>query len=133
MTFFEHLEELRSRLMWSLIPFIPAFIAAWIFREEVFSLLVIPLNTAWQSMGMGVPKLHFSSPVDPMVVYLKQSAIVALMAASPWVFYQIWSFIAPGLYAHEKRMVLPLVISSSLLFMAGVAFCYFFVFGRVFD
>jgi sec-independent protein translocase protein TatC len=52
--------------------------------------------------------------------------------ALPWVFYQMWAFIAPGLYAHEKKLVLPLVISSSLLFMAGVAFCYFFVFGRVF-
>ena len=56
----------------------------------------------------------------------------ALIVALPWVFYQLWAFVAPGLYAHEKRLVLPLVISSSLLFIAGVAFCYFLVFGRVF-
>ena len=58
--------------------------------------------------------------------------MVALIVALPWVFYQVWAFVAPGLYAHEKRLVLPLVISSSLLFIGGVAFCYFFVFGRVF-
>jgi sec-independent protein translocase protein TatC len=58
--------------------------------------------------------------------------VLALIVSLPWVFYQAWAFIAPGLYAHEKRLVLPLVISSSLLFVAGVAFCYFLVFGRVF-
>ena len=133
MTFFEHLDELRSRLVWSLIPFIPAFIGAWIFREEVFSLLVIPLNTAWKSMGMGVPKLHFSSPVDPMVVYLKQSAIVALMAASPWVFYQLWSFIAPGLYAREKKLVLPFVFASTICFTIGGLFGWFYIFPPTFE
>lgn len=133
MTFFEHLEELRSRLTWSLVPFIPAFIGAWIFREEVFSLLVIPLNTAWQSMGMGTPKLHFSSPVDPMVVYLKQSAIVALLAASPWVFYQFWSFIAPGLYAREKRLLLPFVFASTICFTIGGLFGWFYIFPPTFE
>jgi sec-independent protein translocase protein TatC len=58
--------------------------------------------------------------------------VIAFILALPWVFYQLWAFIAPGLYAHEKKLVLPLVMSSSLLFMGGVAFCYFFVFGRVF-
>jgi sec-independent protein translocase protein TatC len=63
---------------------------------------------------------------------MKVTLVLALILSLPWVFYQAWAFIAPGLYAHEKRLVLPLVISSSLLFIAGVAFCYFFVFGRVF-
>jgi sec-independent protein translocase protein TatC len=132
MTFFEHLEELRSRLIWSLVPFIPAFIAGWMYREEIFSFLVIPLNKAWQSMGMGIPKLHFASPVDPMVVYLKQSAIVALMASSPWVFYQVWSFIAPGLYAREKRLVLPFVFASTVCFTIGGLFGWFYIFPPTF-
>jgi sec-independent protein translocase protein TatC len=68
----------------------------------------------------------------PFLVPMKVTLVLALILALPWVFYQAWAFIAPGLYAHEKRLVLPLVISSSLLFIAGVAFCYFFVFGRVF-
>jgi sec-independent protein translocase protein TatC len=133
MTFFEHLEELRDRLVRSLIPFIPAFIAAWIFREEVFSLLVIPLNKAWQSMGMGIPKLHFSSPVDPMVVYLKQSAIVAFLGSSPWVFYQFWSFIAPGLYDREKRLVIPFVLASTVCFTIGGLFGWFYIFPPTFE
>jgi sec-independent protein translocase protein TatC len=133
MTFFEHLEELRARLIRSLIPFIPAFILGWIMREEVFSLLVIPLNKAWQSMGLGTPKLHFASPVDPMVVYLKQSAIVAFLLSSPWVFYQAWSFIAPGLYAREKRLILPFVFASTLCFTIGGLFGWFYIFPPTFE
>jgi sec-independent protein translocase protein TatC len=68
----------------------------------------------------------------PFLVPMKVTLVLALILSLPWVFYQAWAFIAPGLYAHEKRLVLPLVFSSSLLFIAGVAFCYFFVFGRVF-
>jgi sec-independent protein translocase protein TatC len=68
----------------------------------------------------------------PFLVPMKVTLVLALIISLPWVFYQAWAFVAPGLYAHEKRLVLPLVISSSLLFIAGVAFCYFFVFGRVF-
>ena len=116
----------------SLIPFLPAFIAAWIFREEVFSLVVIPLNTAWRSMGMGMPKLHFSSPVDPMVVYLKQSAIVAFLAASPWVFYQGWAFISPGLYSREKKLILPFVFASTICFTLGGLFGWFYIFPPTF-
>ena len=70
--------------------------------------------------------------VAPFLVPMKVTLMAAIIVALPWVFYQLWAFVAPGLYAHEKRLVLPLVISSSLLFIAGVAFCYFLVFGRVF-
>jgi sec-independent protein translocase protein TatC len=133
MTFLEHLEELRSRLVWSLIPFIPAFVGAWLYREELFSLLVIPLKQAWQSMGMGIPKLHFASPVDPMVVYLKQSAIVALLASSPWVFWQVWGFISPGLYAREKRVVIPFVVASTVCFSIGGLFGWFYIFPPTFE
>lgn len=133
MSFFDHLDELRQRLIKSLYPFIPAFIAAWIYREEVFSFLVIPLNKAYISMGMGTPKLHFASPVDPMVVYLKQSGIVGLLLASPWVFWQIWSFIAPGLYASEKRMVLPFVFASTMCFSIGGLFGWFYIFPPTFS
>jgi sec-independent protein translocase protein TatC len=133
MTFMEHLGELRDRLLRCLIPVIPAFIVAWIYREMLFSFLVIPLNTAWQSMGMGTPKLHFASPVDPMVVYLKQSAIVAFLASSPWVFYQLWSFVAPGLYDREKRLVIPFVLASTLCFTCGGLFGWFYIFPPTFE
>jgi sec-independent protein translocase protein TatC len=133
MTFFEHLGELRSRLIYALIPFIPAFIVAWIFREEVFSLLVIPLNTAWKTLGLGTPKLHFASPVDPVVVYLKQSGVVALLASSPWVFWQVWMFISPGLYAREKKLVIPFVLASTVCFTIGGLFGWFYIFPPTFE
>jgi sec-independent protein translocase protein TatC len=77
-------------------------------------------------------KMIATGVVSPFLVPMKVTLMFALIVALPWVFYQLWAFVAPGLYAHEKRLVLPLVISSSLLFIAGVAFCYFLVFGRVF-
>lgn len=133
MTFLEHLGELRMRLVRSLIPVLPAFVVAWVMREDIFSLLVIPLHKAWQAMGLGAPKLHFASPVDPMVVYLKQSAVVALLASSPWVFYQLWLFVAPGLYAREKRIVLPFVFASSVCFTLGALFGWFYIFPPAFE
>jgi sec-independent protein translocase protein TatC len=133
MTFFEHLGELRSRLVYSLIPFIPAFVAGWVYREEILSVMVIPLNKAWKTLGMGTPELHFSSPVEMPVVYLKQSAVVALLASSPWVFWQLWSFIAPGLYSREKRLVLPFVAASTVCFVAGGLFGWFYIFPPTFE
>lgn len=70
--------------------------------------------------------------VTPFLVPMKVTLLVAFVLALPWVLYQVWAFVAPGLYKHEKRLVAPLVISSSLLFIAGVAFSYFLVFGQVF-
>ena len=70
--------------------------------------------------------------ISPFLVPMKVTLLLAFMVALPWILYQVWAFIAPGLYTHEKRLVAPLVISSSLLFLSGVAFCYFLVFGRVF-
>ena len=70
--------------------------------------------------------------ITPFMVPMKVTMVVALMISLPWVLYQAWAFVAPGLYQHEKRLIAPLIISSSLLFLLGVAFCYFFVFGTVF-
>lgn len=133
MGFFEHLDELRARLISSIIPIIPLFAVAWFFREDVFSLLVMPLEQAWRTMGMGKPTLHFASPVDPIVVYLKQSAVMGLLGASPWVFYQIWSFVAPGLYNTEKRLVLPFVFASTMCFTVGAFFGWFYIFPPTFE
>ena len=77
-------------------------------------------------------KMIATGVITPFLVPMKVTLLVAFILALPWVLYQAWAFVAPGLYAHEKRLVAPLVISSSLLFIAGVAFCYFFVFGTVF-
>jgi len=77
-------------------------------------------------------KMIATGVITPFMVPMKVTMVVALLVSLPWVLYQAWAFIAPGLYMHEKRLVAPLIISSSLLFLAGVAFCYFFVFGTVF-
>ena len=77
-------------------------------------------------------KMIATGVISPFLVPMKVTLVLAFILALPWVFYQVWAFIAPGLYTHEKRLVMPLVISSSVLFMGGVAFCYFLVFGRVF-
>jgi sec-independent protein translocase protein TatC len=77
-------------------------------------------------------KMIATGVITPFMVPMKVTMVVALLVSLPWVLYQAWAFVAPGLYLHEKRLVAPLIISSSLLFLAGVAFCYFFVFGTVF-
>jgi sec-independent protein translocase protein TatC len=86
-------------------------------------------------MMMALPagsKMIATGVITPFLIPVKVTMLVAFMIALPWVLYQAWAFVAPGLYAHEKRLVAPLVISSSVLFLVGVAFCYFFVFGVVF-
>jgi sec-independent protein translocase protein TatC len=77
-------------------------------------------------------KMIATGVISPFLVPMKVTLLVAFIVALPWVLYQVWAFIAPGLYLHEKKLVIPLVISSSLLFLIGIAFCYFLVFGRVF-
>ena len=129
-TFISHLVELRDRLVKAIIGVALVCIALmlWPGPKEVYDFLAEPML---QSLPPGA-KMIATGVVSPFLVPMKVTLMVALIIALPWVFYQIWAFVAPGLYAHEKRLVLPLVISSSLLFIGGVAFCYFLVFGRVF-
>jgi sec-independent protein translocase protein TatC len=129
-TFISHLVELRDRLVKALIGVAAVCIVLmiWPGPKEVYDYLAEPML---RSLPPGA-KMIATGVVSPFLVPMKVTLMFALIVALPWVFYQIWAFVAPGLYAHEKRLVLPLVISSSLLFIAGVAFCYFLVFGRVF-
>lgn len=129
-TFISHLVELRDRLVKALIGVaaVCILLMIWPGPKEIYDFLATPML---QSLPPGA-KMIATGVVSPFLVPMKVTLMVALIVALPWVFYQVWAFVAPGLYAHEKRLVLPLVISSSLLFIAGVAFCYFLVFGRVF-
>jgi len=129
-TFISHLVELRDRLVKASIGIAIACAALFIWPgpSEVYDLLAAPMIA---SLPPGA-KMIATGVVSPFLVPMKVTLLLAFILALPWVFYQLWAFVAPGLYAHEKRLVLPLVISSSLLFVGGVAFCYFFVFGRVF-
>jgi sec-independent protein translocase protein TatC len=128
--FVQHLIELRDRLVKATIAVLVAGAALAIYPgpAELYDLLAAPLVA---QLPTGAT-LIATSVISPFLVPLKILLMTAFLLALPVVLYQVWAFIAPGLYSHEKKLVLPLVVSSTLLFMVGVAFCYFFVFGQVF-
>jgi sec-independent protein translocase protein TatC len=128
--FVSHLIELRDRLIKAFAAMAVAFIALAIYPSPsgLYDLLAMPLV---QHLPQGTT-LIATNPISPFMVPIKVTMLAAFMLALPAVLYQIWAFVAPGLYGHEKRLVAPLIVSSTLLFYLGVAFCYFFVFGKVF-
>jgi sec-independent protein translocase protein TatC len=128
MTVFEHLGELRTRLIRALLGVIPGLVVAWQLREQLLDFLVAPLAKAWLKLGMGQPTLHFANPVDPFVAYLRITVVVGMIFTSPWVAYQIWGFIAPGLYSREKAYALPFALASAVFFVGGAFFGYAIVF-----
>jgi len=128
--FVQHLMELRDRLVKSMIAMavVTAVLALYPGPAALYDILAAPLVAH-------LPKgatLIATSVISPFMVPLKIMLMAAFLVALPVILYQAWAFVAPGLYTHEKKLVLPLVISSSILFFIGVAFCYFFVFGQVF-
>ncbi|BDU59171.1 Sec-independent protein translocase protein TatC [Limnohabitans sp. MORI2] len=128
--FVQHLIELRDRLVKATIAVLVAGAALAIYPgpAELYDLLAAPLVAQLPEGG----HLIATSVISPFLVPLKILLMTAFLMALPVVLYQVWAFVAPGLYSHEKKLVLPLVVSSTVLFMVGVAFCYFFVFGQVF-
>jgi sec-independent protein translocase protein TatC len=127
-TFLSHLIELRERLVRSLVAVGILFIPAFIYSAELYDLLAIPLVAALPQGS----RMIATGVITPFLIPMKIAAMAAFLVALPYLLYEAWAFVAPGLYAHEKRLVLPLVVSSTLLFFAGMAFCYFIVFARVF-
>jgi sec-independent protein translocase protein TatC len=128
--FVSHLIELRDRLIKAMIAVGVVFGVLCVFPgpAALYDMLAAPLVA---NLPQGAT-LIATNVISPFLVPLKITLLASLLVALPVVLYQVWAFVAPGLYSHEKRLVLPLVISSTVLFFAGVAFCYFFVFGKVF-
>lgn len=127
-TFISHLVELRNRLLKSGAAVLVVFVALMPWAGNIYDILAQPMiNTLPEGT-----KMIATGVVTPFFVPVKVTLLVAFLIALPLVLYQAWAFIAPGLYAHEKRLVLPLVIASTVLFLLGIAFCYFFVFNTVF-
>ena len=128
--FVSHLIELRDRLIRSVIAIGVCFgvLALYPGPAALFELLAQPMINSLPSGGAMIA----TSVISPFMVPLKVTLMAAFLLALPVVLYQVWAFVAPGLYIHEKKLVLPLVVSSTILFIVGVAFCYFFVFGQVF-
>ncbi|HEU4600707.1 MAG TPA: twin-arginine translocase subunit TatC [Steroidobacteraceae bacterium] len=123
-----HLLELRDRLMRSVIAIAILFAPCAYYSDRLFTLVAMPLI---KRMPKGASMIA-TSVVAPFTTPLKLSLLVALFLAMPYVLYQAWAFVAPGLYRHEKRFAVPLVVSSIVLFYAGVAFAYFVVFPLMF-
>ena len=128
-TFLSHLVELRDRLIKCLVAVGIAFVPAFIYSAELYDLLARPVIA---SLPEG-SRMIATGVITPFLIPMKIALLAAFLVMLPFVLYQVWAFVAPGLYAHEKRLVLPLIVSSTLLFFAGMAFCYFFVFGAVFE
>ena len=129
-TFISHLVELRDRLLRSIVAVLAMFVLLWFWPglAQIYDLLALPMM---RTLPEGT-RMIATGVITPFLVPLKVGLMAAFLLALPYVLYQAWAFVAPGLYTHEKRLALPLVFGSTLLFLAGVAYCYFVVFSWVF-
>ncbi len=128
--FIQHLIELRDRLLRSVygIGLMLVVLLVYPGPSKLYDLLALPLVKA---LPQGAHMIAVGV-VSPFLVPIKVSVMAAVALSLPWILYQVWAFVAPGLYKHEKKLVFPLVVASTLLFYLGAAFCYFFVFGQAF-
>jgi sec-independent protein translocase protein TatC len=124
MTFLEHLEDLRKRLVWSLGAVFIAVIPAFMFARPIYAFLSKPLT---QYLPEGI-KLVYTGITEPFMLYMKVAFVSSLFVSCPFIFYQIWKFVAPGLYQKEKKYVWPFVFFTSAFFMGGAAFGYYVAF-----
>jgi len=127
-SFTSHLEELRKRLIICIGAVIAGFLLSYAFSDQVFALLVRPLKAQLPHDSA----LIYTGLTEAFLVYLKLSFFAGIFLASPVILWEFWCFLAPGLYDHEKKYAFPFVISSTILFVAGIIFCYFIVFPTAF-
>ena len=127
-SFISHLVELRDRLLRAILAVLVVFLCLFPWARDLYSLLAQPLLAVLPHGGQMIA----TDVVGVFLVPMKVALLVAFVIALPYVLYQAWAFVAPGLYAHEKRLVLPLIVASSVLFLVGMAFAYFIVFPVVF-
>ena len=123
MSFLDHLEELRSRLLKSLIALAVGFGVAWGYHEEIFHFMVTPLKRANPTL-----ELIATTPTEAIMLYMKMSFFVGIFIAAPFLLYQVWAFISPGLYTHEKGYAIPFVMFGTAFFVTGAAFGHYYLF-----
>ncbi|MDP2752453.1 MAG: twin-arginine translocase subunit TatC [Rhodocyclaceae bacterium] len=128
-SFISHLIELRDRILKSVIALLVVFACLMPWAGAIYDLLAQPMIA---TLPPGT-KMIATGVITPFMVPIKVTLLAAFLIALPVILYQAWGFVAPGLYTHEKKFAVPLVIGSTLLFLAGIAFCYFFVFNTVFS
>ena len=132
MGFLEHLEELRRRILYSIVAVAVGFFLCWGYAEKIFELMQRPIMQALQRNGLS-EKLVYLNPTEPFNLYLKIGAMAGLFVASPFVLYQVWLFISPGLYRNEKRYVMPFMFSTVALFLGGGYFGYRLVYPQALE
>ena len=120
MTFLEHLDELRKRILYSLIALVVTSAVGWIFREQIFQILRAPLGDA-------VPNLVYTKVTDTFTIWLKIAVAFGICLASPFILLQVWLFISPGLYRKEKKYSIPFLLSGTALFVTGGLFAYYII------
>jgi sec-independent protein translocase protein TatC len=128
MTIWEHLEELRRCIIRAAAAVLVITVVAWYFRVQLLAWLVIPYQHTWLVKFNKPLILQTLAPADAFLGYFELSLTAGVIGAAPVIFYQLWSFISPGLYRKEKRLIFPFVFFSSTLFLSGVAFAYFVAF-----
>lgn len=127
-SFISHLIEMRDRLLRAVLAIVVIFVCLFPWAQDLYALLAQPMLAALPKGGQMIA----TDVTTPFFVPIKVTLMTAFLLALPWVFYQIWAFVAPGLYQHEKRLGVPLIIASVILFLLGMAFAYFLVFPVVF-
>lgn len=127
-TFISHLLELRDRLLRSVVAWVVIFVCLFPWANDLYTLLAQPLLSKLPQGGQMIA----TEVVTPFFVPVKVTLMAAFLVSLPYILYQVWAFVAPGLYSHEKRFILPLVVASVVLFVCGMAFAYFLVFPVVF-
>jgi sec-independent protein translocase protein TatC len=133
MTIWEHLEELRRRIIKAAAGVIVTTVVAWCFRTELLAWLVVPYQRTWLVKFDKPLVLQTLAPADAFLGYLELSLTAGIVGAAPVIFYQLWAFISPGLYKKEKRLIVPFVFFSTLLFLSGVLFAYYVAFPFTFN
>lgn len=129
MSFMDHLEELRTRLLRAILGLAVAFFLSMFFSKELWVLVQEPAVSALKHLGVNPPRLVYISPMEGFnIIWLKMPLLVSLFLGSPWVLYQVWAFISPGLYKREKRWAVPFILCTAGLFIAGGCFAYFVAF-----
>jgi sec-independent protein translocase protein TatC len=132
MSFLDHLEELRRRILYALLSVVAGVLVAWPLADRIFALMQQPMMAALRSHKLD-DKLVYLSPTEPFNIYLKVGLMAGLFVSSPLVLYQLWAFVAPGLYRKEKRYVLPFMFCTVALFLSGGYFGYKLVYPAALD
>jgi sec-independent protein translocase protein TatC len=123
----EHLAELRNRLIWSVLAFVIAMLVAFPFAKTLLGFLLKPIEAAMRSLGNPNPVMQYTAPQELLFTYFHISVVAGLALSFPIIAYQLWRFVAPGLYRSEKQAFLPFLIASPVLFLAGAAFAQYIV------